>query len=133
LGVGAEYSPIPGSGANYSISIPSVSYTGRGIYKKKDSYNFFISPAIAIDKDKLAYAKVGYTGLNIEYSSSTTGINNYTGYSFGLGYKQIIHDGLYGFGEVNYAAYSSKRWGDDMSGTNKPTATNVLVGLGYKF
>ena len=134
LGVGAEYSPIPGSNANFSISVPSVAYTGTGTYKKKDSYNLFISPAIAIDKDKLAYAKVGYTGANIESTGAgATDTTSYTGYSLGLGYKQIIQGGLYGFGEVNYAAYSSKNDGNSLSGTNKPTATNVLVGLGYKF
>jgi len=135
LGVGAEYSPIPGSSANYTISVPAASpSTYSGTWKKKDSYNLFVSPAIAIDKDKLAYAKVGFTGANIDStyagSSETTG---YTGYSLGLGYKQIIQGGLYGFGEVNYAAYSSKNDGGGFSGTNKPTATNVLVGLGYKF
>ena len=134
LGVGAEYSPIPGSNANYSISVPSASYTGTGTYKKKDYYNLFISPAIAIDKDKLAYAKVGYTGVNIETSSGgITDTSRYTGYSLGLGYKQIIQGGLYAFGEVNYAAFSSQSDGSGFSGTNKPTVTNVLVGLGYKF
>jgi opacity protein-like surface antigen len=135
LGIGAEYSPIPGSNANVTLSIPGTTTPSiSGTYKKKDSYNLFISPAIAIDKDKLAYAKVGYTGANIETSilgsSNTT---SYTGYSLGLGYKQIIRGGLYGFGEVNYAAYSSKSDGGGFSGTNKPTATNVLVGIGYKF
>jgi opacity protein-like surface antigen len=135
VGIGAEYSPIPGSNANVTLSIPGTTTPSiSGTYKKKDSYNLFISPAIAIDKDKLAYAKVGYTGANIETSilgsSNTT---SYTGYSLGLGYKQIIRGGLYGFGEVNYAAYSSKSDGGGFSGTNKPTATNVLVGIGYKF
>jgi hypothetical protein len=135
LGVGAEYSPIPGSSANYTISVPAASpSTYSGTWKKKDSYNLFVSPAIAIDKDKLAYAKVGFTGANIDstYAGSTE-TTGYTGYSLGLGYKQIIQGGLYGFGEVNYAAYSSKNDGGGFSGTNKPTATNVLVGLGYKF
>jgi len=133
LGIGAEYSPISASNANYSISVPSVAYTGTGTYKKKDSYNLFISPAFAIDKDKLAYAKVGYTGANIESSGGATEKTSYTGYSLGLGYKQIIQGGLYGFGEVNYAAFSSKGDGNGLSGTNQPTATNILVGLGYKF
>jgi opacity protein-like surface antigen len=135
LGVGAEYSPIPGSSADVTVSIPAASpSTYSGTWKKKNSYNLFVSPAIAIDKDKLAYAKVGFTGANVETtfagSSETT---SYTGYSLGLGYKQIIQGGLYGFGEVNYAAYSSQSDGGGFSGTNKPTATNVLVGVGYKF
>jgi opacity protein-like surface antigen len=135
LGVGAEYSPIPGSSANVTLSIPAADpSTYSGTWKKKNSYNLFVSPAIAIDKDKLAYAKVGFTGANIDATiDGSTNTTSYTGYSLGLGYKQIIQGGLYGFGEVNYAAYSSKSDGDGFSGTNKPTATNVLVGVGYKF
>ena len=135
LGVGAEYSPIPSSSANITLTIPAANpSTYSGTWKKKDSYNLFVSPAIAIDKDKLAYAKVGFTGANIEATiDGSTNTTSYTGYSLGLGYKQIIQGGLYGFGEVNYAAYSSKSDGAGFSGTNKPTATNVLVGVGYKF
>jgi hypothetical protein len=135
LGVGAEYSPIPGSSANITLTIPAANpSTYSGTWKKKDSYNLFVSPAIAIDKDKLAYAKVGFTGANIDATiDGSTNTTSYTGYSLGLGYKQIIQGGLYGFGEVNYAAYSSKSDGAGFSGTNKPTATNVLVGVGYKF
>ena len=73
------------------------------------------------------------TGANIESSGGATEKTSYTGYSLGLGYKQIIQGGLYGFGEVNYAAFSSKGDGNGLSGTNQPTATNILVGLGYKF
>lgn len=135
LGIGAEYSPIPSSNTNFTLSVPGTTTPSiPGTWKKKDSYNFFVSPAIAIDKDKLAYAKVGYTGANIEttiFGSSDT--TSYKGYSLGLGYKQILQGGLYGFGEVNYAAYSSKSDGDGFSGTNKPTATNLMVGIGYKF
>ena len=132
LGVGAEYSPIPGSKANATVSVPSVPVSATTTYNKKDSYNLFISPALVIDKDKLAYAKVGFTGVNIQ-SGSTNENSSYTGYSLGLGYKQIINGGLYGFGEINYAAYGSQSDGSGFSGTNKPTATNFLVGVGYKF
>ena len=91
LGVGAEYSPIPGSSANVTLSVPADDpSTYSGTWKKKNSYNLFVSPAIAIDKDKLAYAKVGFTGANIDstFSGSTT-TTSYTGYSLGLGYTNF--------------------------------------------
>lgn len=136
LGIGAEYSPIESSKANFTFSIPSYGYVEEGgTYKKKNSYNIFLSPAYVIDKDKLAYAKIGYTGLSAETTASD-GVKdtyNFTGYSLGLGYKQIISGGLYGFGEVNYADYGSKSIGNEISGSAKPKTMNALVGLGYKF
>jgi outer membrane immunogenic protein len=134
IGIGAEYNPIPGSSADYTLTVPAAAFSETGTYKKKDSYNIFVSPALAIDKDKLAYAKVGFTGANIETSASgQTDTTSYTGYSLGLGYRQIIQGGLYGFIETNYAAYSSKNDGAGATGTNKPTTMNVMLGVGYKF
>jgi outer membrane immunogenic protein len=135
LGVGAEYSPFAGSSTNYTISLPAYSYSETGSWKKKNSYNIFLSPAIAIDKDKLAYAKVGYTGMSTQSTAAdgTQNTTNYTGYSLGLGYKQMVSGSIYAFGEVNYAAYGSKSIGSDVSGTAKPTTMNALVGVGYKF
>ena len=130
LGIGAEYSPFAGSNANYSVNIAGVG-TGTAQYNKKNSYNIFVSPGFAIDKDKLVYAKVGYTGANIQTSGG--GSDGLTGYSLGLGYKQMISGGLYGFGEVNYASYSNANIGGGASGTYSATATNLLAGLGYKF
>ena len=129
LGIGAEYSPIPGSKANFTITVPGV-VSATEQYNIKDSYNIFISPGLVIDKDKLAYAKVGYTGANVNSDGSNTSLN---GYSLGLGYKQIISGGLYGFGEVNYASYANANVGGGATGSFSANATNVLVGIGYKF
>ena len=130
LGIGAEYSPIAGSKANITTTVAGIgSETDQ--YNKKDSYNIFISPSIVIDKDKLAYAKVGYTGANVTSGDGeNTSLN---GYSLGLGYKQIISGGLYGFGEVNYASYANANVGGGATGSFSFNSTNVLVGLGYKF
>lgn len=139
LGLGAEYSPIESSSSNYTFSVPSNSYSETGSIKKQNSYNIFLSPAYAIDKDKLAYLKAGFTGASVKSTAQdgATATTNYTGYSLGLGYKQIISGGLYGFGEVNYYSYGSQNDTSDssatLSGTNKANSTNVLVGLGYKF
>ena len=65
------------------------------------------------------------------------------GYIIGLGYKQFITSGFYGFAEANYITYGKA----DFGATNKndavfniTTTTNsalstyqLLVGVGYKF
>jgi outer membrane immunogenic protein len=144
LGIGAEYSPIAGNSQNVNLSVPGLSANNPvGTYKKKNSYNFFVSPGMVVGNDGLAYAKIGYTGAtqseNSVDGSSTT---NYTGYSLGLGYKQIIKGGLYGFGEVNYASYGNKTYTQSGSIAGTPVSAsitssanvmNVLVGVGYKF
>ncbi len=143
LGLGAEYSPIAGSKANFSGSNSTIG-TVSGQYNKENSYNIFLSPATPIGKDGLLYGKVGYTGASIksQYNGGSSATNNLTGYSLGIGYKQFITAGLYGFGEVNYASYSNLSFNDSAtSGTYRATQTttisanamNLLVGLGYKF
>ena len=136
MGIGAEYNPISASSADYRVTVPSIPLTYSASYRKKNSYNVFLSPALAIDKNKLAYVKVGFTGLSSEQTvlgEKTT--SKFTGYSLGFGYRQIIRGGLYGFIEANYAAYSSERDTsvDGATGTNKPTTRNAIVGVGYKF
>lgn len=140
LGIGAEYSPLNGSSANYSFSNASAG-TVSGSYKKLNSYNLFLSPTVVIDKDKAAYFKVGYTGAAIKDNADGSTVN-YTGYSLGLGYKQIISGGLYGFGEVNYANYGDKtqtqsgrsgstNWSSTVS--SGASSMNFMVGVGYRF
>lgn len=138
LGIGGEYSPIAGEKQNMTVNLLGQSLPA-GTYQKKNSYNFFISPGLAVGTDGLAYAKVGYTGASFDTGGDTT---NYTGYSLGLGYKQIITGGLYGFGEVNYASYGNQTYSQSsvVSGsvlrtsiTSSANATNILLGIGYKF
>ena len=140
LGIGAEYSPLEGQSASTSLSSPSlVPSTLSGNYKKKNSYNIFLSPATPVGKDGLLYGKVGYTGAQIDAGGTT----NYNGYSLGLGYKQIISGGFYGFGEANYFSYGNKTESTTgflsngnpytISGTSSANAFNLLVGIGYKF
>lgn len=143
LGLGAEYSPIAGSKANYSATYSGYG-TANGQYNKENSYNIFISPAMPVGNDGLLYGKVGYTGASVKSqcdgcSSSTT---NLTGYSLGLGYKQFISGGLYGFGEVNYASYGNNSSTEtstfstyrvSQTSTVSANVTNFLVGVGYKF
>lgn len=134
LGAGVDYSPLSGANTPYALSVPSAGVTINGTYQKKSLYNIFFSPAYAIDKDKLVYAKVGYTSMDLQATvGNASETSTYNGYSLGLGYKQFITGGLYGFAEGNYFSYSSKADGAGFTGTNQPTNYNLLVGLGYKF
>ena len=138
LGIGAEYYAVSSPNSSYTYTIQSVT-SGTGNWKKKNSYNIFLSPGFVIDKDSLAYAKIGYASA--ETQNNTTGSSARTvsqnGYSLGLGYKQFIEGDLYGFAEANYFNY-----GDDTSTTvNNGTSTtktggtayNFLIGVGYRF
>lgn len=130
LGIGAEYSPLSGTSSNATVTVPALKYSESQSIKKGDSYNLFISPAYAIDKAKLAYAKVGYSSANYEIGG---GNDTYNGYSLGLGYRQIIQGSWYGFAEVNYMSYGNQNVATNASGTASFKVTNALVGVGYKF
>lgn len=148
LGLGVEYSPLASQtsniSANYGPDANGVFYRASSDFKIENSYNIFLSPAIAIDKDKLAYFKVGYTGANAKGAGQSISLS---GYSLGLGYKQMIAGGWYGFGEVNYASYGNKNVTSNYNSaiigvgsvpttatsTISANTTNVLVGVGYKF
>ena len=64
-------------------------------------------------------------------ANGTQSNDDYTGYSLGLGYKQMVSRSIYAFGEVNYFTYGSKEGVFGL--TNKPSTMNALVGVGYKF
>ena len=141
LGLGVEYSPLQGQSGSTTLSSPDlVPSSVSGSYKKKNSYNIFLSPATPIGNDGLLYGKVGYTGAQIDSNGSNT---NYNGYSLGLGYKQFISGGLYGFAEGNYFSYgnqsqsTSSTFSDGtpytVTGKSAANAFNLLVGIGYKF
>jgi len=138
LGIGAEYYPISSQNAGYTFTIPGVS-SGTGQWSKENSYNIFLSPGIVVSKDSLAYAKIGYSGAQTKsnVTGSSSGTVNYTGYSLGLGYKQIINGGLYGFAEGNYFNYGDKTSTTVNNGTSTTktglSSYNFLVGVGYRF
>jgi hypothetical protein len=157
IGLGVDYSALsqvdksPYSASNSTGgSTPNIQLTAR------DRYNIFLSPAYVIDKDKLAYLKVGYSAQTVNsltpahnsptaYVTAVNTSNNVNGYILGLGYKQMISSGFYGFAEVNYMKYTK---GDTnvgyssvaSNGTSFTTTSDfgastytLLVGVGYRF
>jgi hypothetical protein len=148
LGVGVEYSTLSQTTNVAGFSYPSTGSTTAYDYHVSISnrFNVFLSPGYAIDDDKLAYLKIGYSNQQLQYSqtdccSAPSNKGNVSGYLLGLGYKQMIANGFYGFVEANYQAYShadlSSTYSDGPGGTvsanPSSNAYNFLVGVGYKF
>ena len=149
LGIGATYYPGASSSAtgvlNSTAAAPygALSSSTTASYNVKNLYSIVLTPGYVIDKDSLAYAKVGYTGATIGLSAPSIAYTttNLTGWTLGIGYKQMVTSSLYAFGEVNYAQYGSKgiatitsSSGAVLSGMSaKGTGTDILVGIGYRF
>ena len=182
IGLGADYSalsqtsstiPFNRSNAAGSTAIPAgETLTNNGTtLQLSNRFNLFLTPAYAIDKDKLVYLKAGYSQVTAQYNRGTSltrttanGVSttsptvggsqssNQGGYLIGLGYKQIITSGMYGFIEGNYMSYTAPSYsftgnnGADRAygATTIPTrsvttsfaslnAFQALIGLGYAF
>ena len=182
IGLGADYSALTqtsssisignatnASGSTSIVSGQNPTYNGATM-QLSNRFNLFLSPAYALDKDKLVYLKAGYSQVSAQYNrpvSYTRTVNgvsstipatngnltsNQSGYLIGLGYKQVITSGLYGFVEGNYMGYNAPSYtyvtnnapdtsrGVNTSSTRTATTTfaslntyQVLVGLGYAF
>ena len=143
LGIGAEFVDNKRKWTK-DLTTNSFGVTQEGKYEITHSYNIFISPAYAIDKDKLIYGKLGYmsSDTKIFEPGSVDPIDVNKGYSLGLGYKQIITGGWYGFVEGNYFVTKNQPYSN--SGTingNKYSSTStadsksyqILTGVGYQF
>jgi outer membrane immunogenic protein len=145
LGVGVSYYPGASSSApgTFTFTTPGGTplQSGPATYNVKNLYSVFLSPGYVIDKDRLAYLKVGYTGATIGLNGPTLSYStiNLTGYTLGLGYKQMITQSLYMLGEFNYAGYSNKTVTlTQITGTNLTapfggSGIDFLVGVGYRF
>ena len=151
LGLGADYSFFNVNTGSVTTT-PNDKYGSFGnsysyYYQVSNRANFYLTPGYAIDKDKLVYLKAGYSMENIQgkaaVGSATTSTSTVGGYILGLGYKQMITSGFYGFAEANYMSYNKPSYtlpyGSNSPGytatfnPGTPTAYNILAGVGYKF
>jgi hypothetical protein len=157
VGLGADYSALSQKSGTYgstsTSSTGSVSTTTGNQIEISNRYNIFVTPSYAIANDKLVYLKAGYSGEQSKYTApaqaggdyAVSSTQNHNGYILGLGYKQMIASGLYGFAEGNYMSYSKNASTITINGyssgsytsTASTNASNsaytLLVGLGYKF
>jgi outer membrane immunogenic protein len=167
IGVGADYSFLSQESSTYNFALnggpgaPNISING-GKVKVSNRFNIFLTPGYALAQDKLIYLKAGYSSLKADvtapgtasadgfpsiplgqYGLASNQSKTLSGYVLGLGYKQIITSGFYGFGEVNYMSYASQNFGKSygLSGLgtfNTSTSSSLssyqlLLGVGYKF
>jgi hypothetical protein len=156
LGVGVDYSftSQTSSAYNSNYSFIDSTFSGQSL-KVSNRLNIFVTPGYEIDKDKLIYLKAGYSSVKATYNPPTTNDGEPTtqtwstpsstvgGYILGLGYKQIITGGFYGFAEGNYMSYNKPSLISNVSDSGASTWTmttnpsistyQLLVGVGYKF
>ena len=147
LGLGVDYYALTqetSPAAFYYRGISTATYNYK--FTISNRFNIFITPGYSLDQDKLVYTKLGYSSQNVQYSqtnccSSPSNKAQVSGYVLGLGYKQFITAGLYGFAEANYYSYASPNLsstytdagGGTVSSNPNVSAYNFLLGLGYRF
>jgi len=152
VGLGVDYSALSSTSQNVTSTIYGSNWTYA--YKVSNRYNFYVTPGYAISKDQLVYVKAGYTMESLQATSvsSNNSLNNISGssntatvggYILGLGYKQMIADGFYGFVEGNYMTYNKPNLTTSVTNSGlsytynmnsgTPSAYNFLAGVGYKF
>ena len=141
IGVGGTYYPGSSSGATADMS-SALTGASTASYQVTKLYSIVLTPGYAIDSNRLVYAKVGYTGATIALSSPLIPFSktNLNGYTFGLGYKQMLTSSFYAFGEVNHGTYGNVTASVTATAYNFPTnaqikgsGTDYLVGIGYRF
>jgi hypothetical protein len=150
LGLGADYSfNFNQTTGTVSGAFPNQVGNNSWNYQISNRYSIFLAPGYDLAKDKLVYAKVGYSNQSISASASNQTLNGQSlgsasvgGYVLGLGYKQVLNGGFYGFGEANYYSYSSANLSSSVSSGGatfnsslnpQTNAYNLLLGVGYKF
>jgi hypothetical protein len=172
IGIGADYSAISQTSSafttGFSASVYDLSGTGTfsgNSIQLSNRFNIFIAPGYEIDSDKLIYLKAGYSSISAKlngpssYTASVIGLpqqqasvgmssstSTVGGYIVGIGYKQIITGGIYGFAEANYMSYSKPsftttgniNWDYGSYPITSKLSANLnsyqaLVGIGYRF
>jgi outer membrane immunogenic protein len=164
IGIGADYSALSQTTGTFSSTTSGPGGNGYGgtvsgsKFEASNRFNIFVTPGYEIDKDKLVYLKAGYSSVSIKetyptyykatsnHSSDSGAISGFSnpsstvgGYIVGLGYKQMIAGGFYGFAEANYMSYSKPNFSSKTTSgytiSNNPSLNTyqALVGVGYKF
>ena len=153
LGIGASYyigATSAGTGT-FTVTAPGVSVlppnqggplnkTSPFNYQLKNLWSVTLNPGYVLDKNRLVYAKLGYTAVTMGINGPTAAYQttNLSGFALGLGYKQMITESIYMLGEVNYGGFSNKT-ASIASSVGTMTATvggsgyDLLVGVGYRF
>ncbi len=143
LGIGAALYPghSRSVGSTLVTNTPSGASVKYGTYDVSNIFSFSLLPGYVFNKSHLVYAKIGYAGSTLnanstEYPQQSTRVN---GTVYGLGYKQLITESIYFFGEGNYAVNRAKAVtvvtdsGAIVKSTANATGYDVIFGVGYNF
>ncbi len=144
LGIGAALYPghSRSVGTTLVTTLPSGTSVKYGTYDVSNIFSFSLLPGYVIDQTRLVYAKIGYAGSTLNANSSgnypqqSTRVN---GTVYGLGYKQLITESIYLFGEGNYAVNRAKAVtvltdsGATVKSTADATGYDFVFGVGYHF
>ena len=132
LGLAAEASLVNSSestAAIYSNGTSTDSYTAQ----VKNYYQISVNPGFLIQKDVLAYAKLGYFSAN----TSITGESDLTldGFLFGGGLKKLIDGNWYVFGEfiARSGTSANKTFSGGVKNNVKVGGYSALFGVGTSF
>jgi outer membrane immunogenic protein len=146
LGIGATLYPGKSKSADTAALAPGLP-TSHGTYDIADIYSIYLTPGYALNKHQFIYGKVGYTEATVHssaqgnllggnYPEQTSHMN---GIVYGFGYKQIISDSIYLFGEFNYAVDKPKQVSITtpdsfvINSTAKASGYDFVFGVGYRF
>ena len=156
VGLGVDYSALSQETSTYNSTRTPEILSGSKL-QTSNRFNIFVTPGYEIAKDKLIYLKAGYSmvdvkqtnpnyytspgfaGNTVSYGSGSSQSKTVGGYVVGLGYKQMITSGFYGFAEANYMSYSKPSFSATTTAsytlTSGPSLNTyqALVGIGYKF
>ena len=135
LGLGVDTNLLASNSGGIDATINGV-LLQSGKTKVSNSYSLFVSPGIAVSNETLIYSKLGYVQMTTKTDLDQGDLpsSTLTGYSLGLGFKQLMGKNTFLFGEFNYITLQSL---DGASGGNTyktgGSAMNGAVGIGYKF
>jgi opacity protein-like surface antigen len=121
----------------FNLSNDKTGSTSGVTGKTKNNIGFSIEPGYYLNKDTLAYVKLGYARLDSKLDSSVSGTTSNTtldGFVWGAGAKYHIDKNLFVGAEVveyNYGNNSVTLGGT--STTYKTNQTTGLINVGYQF
>ncbi len=116
--------------------------------KLQNTFGISVEPGWNFTKSSLGYVKLAWVNShqNIQASSfgqdlvtnqtQTGGLNQtkaVNGFGYGLGFKQMITENIFGAIDVMGVSYGSAAYGGDNGMTSKPSQVMGFASIGYKF
>lgn len=121
------------AGAEYNFGEPKIyEETLSGEYKsfkQRQRYGVFLAPGLAVSKEALLYAKLGWNQARADIVPEGNSAN-FRAYGYGAGSKLMISNQVYIKVEAIRQTFNSKTI-DTV--TNKPSATVGTIGVGISF